>query len=95
MDLIAYGSAALGAVKAVTQLRSERVDLADCSIRCEALRFSYEQGRKALHGVDPVFLAGGFTAFVGGSGCGTRTVRTTSAGKGGMTVSPTGEPHYK
>lgn len=135
MDLIAYGGAALGAVMAVTQLQSGRVDLAggllilllsadfflpmrqlgsffhiamngmaasdkifrlldlpdpeqgtqrfpaDCSIRCEALRFSYEPGREVLHGIDLTFLAGGFTAIVGESGCGKSTIASILMGR--------------
>lgn len=135
MDLIAYGGAALGAVMAVSQLRSGRVELAgclliillsadfflpmrqlgsffhiamngmaasdkifrlldlpepergaqpfpaDCSIRCEGLRFSYEPGREVLHGVELSFPAGGFTAIVGESGCGKSTAAAILMGR--------------
>ncbi|MDO4355253.1 MAG: ABC transporter ATP-binding protein/permease [Clostridia bacterium] len=47
---------------------------ADCEIRCEGLRYSYEADREILHGVDMVFPKGSFTAVVGESGCGKSTV---------------------
>ena len=135
MDLIAYGGAALGAVLAVAQLRSGRVEPAgclliillsadfflpmrqlgsffhiamngmaasdkifrlldlpepergvqpfpaDCSIRCEGLRFSYKPNREVLHGVELSFPAGGFTAIVGESGCGKSTAAAILMGR--------------
>ena len=47
---------------------------ADCSIEMRGLRFSYEQEREILHGVDMAFPKGGFTAIVGESGCGKSTI---------------------
>ena len=46
----------------------------DCSIRCDGLRFSYEESREVLHGIDLDFPMGSFTAMVGESGCGKSTV---------------------
>ena len=46
----------------------------DCSIRCDGLRFSYEESREVLHGIDLEFPVGSFTAIVGESGCGKSTV---------------------
>ena len=47
---------------------------ADCTIRCGDLRFSYEEEREILHGVDMTFPGGSFTAIVGESGCGKSTI---------------------
>ena len=47
---------------------------ADCTVRCGKLRFSYEEGREILHGIDIEFPMGSFTALVGESGCGKSTV---------------------
>lgn len=46
----------------------------DCSIQCGNLRFSYEENREILHGVNMNFPKGTFTAIVGESGCGKSTV---------------------
>lgn len=54
---------------------------ADCSIRCENLRFSYEQGHEVLRGVDMAFPMGGFTAITGESGCGKSTVASLIMGR--------------
>ena len=54
---------------------------ADCSIRCSGLRFSYEEGREILHGVDLSFPQGSFTAIVGESGCGKSTVSSILMGR--------------
>lgn len=48
----------------------------DCSILCSDLRFSYDQDREILHGIDLSFPKGSFTAIVGESGCG----KSTTAG---------------
>lgn len=45
-----------------------------CSVKCRDLRFSYEENREILHGVDMDFPEGTFTAIVGESGCGKSTV---------------------
>lgn len=54
---------------------------ADCSIRCEGLRFSYKPNREVLHGVELSFPAGGFTAIVGESGCGKSTAAAILMGR--------------
>ncbi len=41
---------------------------------CKGLRFSYDEEREILHGIDMVFEKGKFTALVGESGCGKSTV---------------------
>ena len=53
----------------------------DCSIRCEHLRFSYEEGREVLQGVDMAFPMGSFTAIVGESGCGKSTMAAILMGR--------------
>ena len=54
--------------------QGERTVPADCSIQCRGLRFSYEENREVLHGIDLEFPMGSFTAIVGESGCGKSTV---------------------
>ena len=46
----------------------------DCTIRCENVRFSYEEDREILHGVNLAFPKGSFTSIVGESGCGKSTI---------------------
>lgn len=53
----------------------------DCSIRCGNLRFSYEEGREVLQGVDMAFPMGSFTAIVGESGCGKSTIAAILMGR--------------
>ena len=53
----------------------------DCSIRCENLHFSYEEGREVLQGVDMAFPMGSFTAIVGESGCGKSTIAAILMGR--------------
>lgn len=45
-----------------------------CGVKCSHLRFSYNQEREILHGIDLSFPVGSFTAIVGESGCGKSTV---------------------
>ena len=52
-----------------------------CSIRCDGLRFSYEESREVLHGIDLEFPVGSFTAIVGESGCGKSTVASILMGR--------------
>ncbi len=53
----------------------------DTSIRCEGLRFSYEEEREILRGVDLAFLQGSFTSIVGESGCGKSTIAAILMGR--------------
>lgn len=53
----------------------------DPSIQCRNLRFSYEEGREILHGVDMNFPKGSFTAIVGESGCGKSTIAAILTGR--------------
>lgn len=53
----------------------------DCSIRCCELRFSYEEGREILHGINMSFPKGSFTAIVGESGCGKSTISSILMGR--------------
>ncbi len=54
---------------------------ADCAIECKNLRFSYEESREILHGVDMIFPKGSFTAIVGESGCGKSTIASILMGR--------------
>lgn len=53
----------------------------DSTIKCKNLKFSYEQDREILHGVDMEFPVGSFTAIVGESGCGKSTVSAILMGR--------------
>ncbi len=53
----------------------------DSSIVCRDLRFSYEEDREILHGVDLEFPMGSFTSIVGESGCGKSTVSAILMGR--------------
>ena len=54
---------------------------ADCTIDCSGLKFSYDQDREILHGIDMNFPKGSFTAIVGESGCGKSTVAAILMGR--------------
>ncbi len=54
---------------------------ADGDIVCQGLRFSYEEDREILHGMDLVFPAGSFTSIVGESGCGKSTISGILTGR--------------
>ena len=54
---------------------------ADCSIRCEAVGFSYDPGREVLTGISLACPAGSFTALVGESGCGKSTLAALLTGR--------------
>lgn len=54
---------------------------ADCTIRMEQVRFSYEADREILHGADMTFPMHKFTAMVGESGCGKSTVASILMGR--------------
>lgn len=53
----------------------------DCTIECKELRFSYEENREILHGVNMVFPKESFTAIVGESGCGKSTISAILMGR--------------
>ena len=53
----------------------------DCTIQCENVKFSYEEDREILHGVNMTFPIGCFTAIVGESGCGKSTVSAILMGR--------------
>ncbi len=53
----------------------------DCSISCDGLRFSYQEGRAILQGVNLKFPKGSFTAIVGESGCGKSTLASVLTGR--------------
>ncbi|MBQ3559812.1 MAG: ABC transporter ATP-binding protein/permease [Agathobacter sp.] len=53
----------------------------DCTIRCEALRFSYEANREILQGVNLTFPMGSFTSIIGESGCGKSTLSGIMMGR--------------
>ena len=54
---------------------------ADCTVVCRDLRFSYDEDREILHGIDMTFPKGSFTAVVGESGCGKSTVSAILMGR--------------
>ena len=53
----------------------------DCSIDCHGLRFSYEEDREILRGIDLSFPKGSFTAIAGESGCGKSTIAAILMGR--------------
>ncbi len=53
----------------------------NCTIRCSGLRFSYDEDREILHGIDMEFPSGSFTAIVGESGCGKSTIASILMGR--------------
>ena len=57
------------------------IDPANCGIRCNNVRFSYEKEREILHGVSMEFPQGAFTAIVGESGCGKSTMMSLLMGR--------------
>lgn len=63
-----------------TERKTEKVP-DDCTIVCSGLRFSYEEDREILHGIDMTFPMGSFTAIVGESGCGKSTVSAILMGR--------------
>ena len=53
----------------------------ECSIVCTGLRFSYEESREILHGIQMEFPQGAFVSIVGESGCGKSTVAAILMGR--------------
>lgn len=53
----------------------------DTAIICSGLRFSYEEEREILHGVNMQFPKGSFTSIVGESGCGKSTIAAILMGR--------------
>lgn len=54
---------------------------ANTTIECCDLRFSYNESREILHGIDLSFPMGSFTALVGESGCGKSTIASILMGQ--------------
>ena len=54
--------------------KTAAVDTSNCSISVSGLRFSYDESREVLHGVDIDIPMNGLTAICGESGCGKSTV---------------------
>lgn len=54
---------------------------ADCTITCDKVRFSYEEDREILHGINMTFPMGSFTSIVGESGCGKSTASAILMGR--------------
>ncbi len=52
-----------------------------CNIRCSGLRFSYDEEREVLHGVDMDIPKGRFISIVGESGCGKSTLASILMGR--------------
>lgn len=53
----------------------------DCTVECKNLRFSYEENREILHGINMSFKKGTFNAIVGESGCGKSTISAILMGR--------------
>ncbi len=51
------------------------------SIHCRNVRFSYDEDREILHGIDMKFVNGSVTSFVGESGCGKSTIASILMGR--------------
>ncbi|NMD38269.1 MAG: ABC transporter ATP-binding protein/permease, partial [Christensenellaceae bacterium] len=52
-----------------------------CNIVCRNLRFSYEEDREIIKGIDMDFPEGSFTAIIGESGCGKSTLSSILMGR--------------
>ena len=61
--------------------KSGEISPEKCSVTIENLRYSYEENREVLHGVDIEIPAHSFTAIVGESGCGKSTVAAVLMGR--------------
>ena len=93
MDLVAYGGAALGIIMAASDKIFRLIDLPEpeqksgeispdnCGITIKDLRYSYEENREVLHGIDIEIPEHSFTAIVGESGCGKSTIAAVLMGR--------------
>lgn len=61
--------------------RSAEISPEKCGIKIENLRYSYEEDREVLHGVDIEIPEHSFTAIVGESGCGKSTIAAVLMGR--------------
>lgn len=92
MDLVAYGGAALGIIMAASDKIFRIIDLPEPEpkaavfpskhgIAIEDLRYSYEENREVLRGIDIDIPERSFTAIVGESSCGKSTVAAVLMGR--------------
>lgn len=63
------------------QAKTGVIDPADCTLRCEDVRFAYDAERPILKGVDLELPRTGLVALVGESGCGKSTLAGLLAGR--------------
>ena len=61
--------------------RSAEISPESCDIKIEGLRFSYEEDRETLHGIDMDIPPKAFIAIAGESGCGKSTVASIITGR--------------
>ena len=61
--------------------RSAEISSESCDIKIEGLRFSYEEDRETLHGIDMDIPPKAFIAIAGESGCGKSTVASIITGR--------------
>ena len=61
--------------------RSAEISSESCDIKIEGLRFSYEEDRETLHGIDMDIPPKAFIAIAGESGCGKSTVASIIMGR--------------
>lgn len=77
-EIVKEGVVEVGTTKVET---SKSEILADCTINCSNLHFSYDPKREILHGIHMNFPQGSFTAIVGESGCGKSTIASILMGR--------------
>ncbi len=61
--------------------KSGEISPENCGINVDSLRYSYEENREVLHGVDIEIPEHSFTAIVGESGCGKSTIAAVLMGR--------------
>ena len=61
--------------------RTAEISPENCDIKIEGLRFSYEEDRETLHGIDMDIPSKAFIAIAGESGCGKSTVASIITGR--------------